>query len=121
MAQAKRMDVLLPMIVSGLVDRADFALARIWLSDMRAAVADNEERFLRLSASAGSSRIDGRPWNKTEGEFARIQMGVLKIGHIDGLGERHLSSSEEKHAVEDPLEIQIGQERNGLRTTRSVP
>jgi hypothetical protein len=84
MAQAKRMDVLLPMIVSGLVDRADFALARIWLSDMRAAVADNEERFLWLSASAGSSRIDGRPWNKTEGEFARIQWGALKIGHIDG-------------------------------------
>ena len=99
MAQAKRMDVLLPMIVSGLVDRADFALARIWLSDMRAAVADNEERFLRLSASAGSSRIDKRPWNKTEGEFARIQMGALKIGHIAQSGQPlHLDEHEIKRS-----------------------
>ena len=99
MAQAKRMDVLLPMIVSGLVDRADFALARIWLSDMRAAVADNEERFLRMSASAGSSRIDGRPWNKTDGEFARIQIGALKIGHIAQSGEPlHLDEHEIKRS-----------------------
>ena len=82
--QAKRMDALLPMIVSGLVERADFALARIWLirSETPVADAENEERFLRLSASAGSSKEDGRLWNGLKGEFARIRIGALKIGHI---------------------------------------
>jgi hypothetical protein len=44
--QAKRMDALLPMVVSGLVDRADFALARIWLvhPEPPGADAENEER-----------------------------------------------------------------------------
>jgi hypothetical protein len=70
------------MIVSGLVDRANFALARIWLSETPVTDANNEERFLRLSASAGSSQVNGRLWNGIEGEFARIRMGALKIGHI---------------------------------------
>lgn len=26
--------------------------------------------------------MDGRPWNRLEGEFARIRIGALKIGHI---------------------------------------
>ena len=82
--QAKRMDVLLPMIVSGLVDRVNFALVRIWLihSGIPVAGGQNEERFLRLSASAGSSQLDGSLWNSLEGEFARIAIGTLKIGHI---------------------------------------
>ena len=83
------MDALLPMIVSGLIDRAHFALARIWLihSETRVADAENEERFLRLSASAGSSQVDGRLWNGLDGEFARIRIGKLKIGHIAQSGE----------------------------------
>jgi len=32
--QAKRMDVVLPLILAKLVDNADFALARIWLAEM---------------------------------------------------------------------------------------
>jgi transcriptional regulator with GAF, ATPase, and Fis domain len=96
-AQAKRMDALLPMIVSGLVDRADFALARIWLIHAETPVGDSESegRFLRLSASAGSSRVDGQPWNGLEGEFARIRIGALKIGHIAQRGEPlHLDEDE---------------------------
>ena len=46
-AQAKRVDALLPMIVSGLVDKADFALARIWLIETPNSHVDNKERFLR--------------------------------------------------------------------------
>ena len=82
--QAKRMDALLPMIVSGLVERADFALARIWLihSETPVGDAENEGRCLRLSASAGSSKEDGRLWNGLEGEFARIRIGAFKVGHI---------------------------------------
>ena len=80
--QAKRIDALLPMIVSGLVERADIALARIWLISSETPVADaeNQERFLRLSASAGSSKEDGRTWNGLEGQFSRIRIGALKIG-----------------------------------------
>ena len=100
-AQATRMGALLPTIVSGLVDRADYALARIWLLDAETTAADNKkpERFLRLSASAGSSRTDGRLWNGIEGEFARIRMGSLKIGYIAQSGEPlHLDEHEISHS-----------------------
>jgi len=100
-AQAKRMDVLLPMIASGLVDSANLALARIWLIDQEttAADGDNKARFLRLSASAGISRVDGRLWNGIEGEFARIPMGALKIGHIARSREPlHLDEHEIMHS-----------------------
>lgn len=100
-AQATRMDALLPTIVSKLVDRADFALARIWLldSETTAADGDNAERFLRLSASAGSSMADGRLWDGIEGEFARIRIGSLKIGYIALSGESlHLDEPEIAHS-----------------------
>ena len=97
--QAKRMDVLLPMIVSGLVDRADFALARIWLMETAMQKADNRDRFLRLSASAGSSRVDCRLWNNLDGEFSRIPLGALKIGHIARHSESlHLDEHEIEHS-----------------------
>jgi GAF domain-containing protein len=87
------------MIVSGLVDRANFALARIWLSETPVTDANNEERFLRLSASAGSSQVNGRLWNGIEGEFARIRMGALKIGHIAQSSEPlHLDEHEIQHS-----------------------
>jgi transcriptional regulator with GAF, ATPase, and Fis domain len=95
--QAKRMDVLLPMITAGLVDIADFALVRIWLLEMPAPLAD--EQFLRLSASAGRSLVDGRFWNNLEGEFSRIPLGSLKIGHIALHNESlHLKEHEIKHS-----------------------
>jgi hypothetical protein len=77
-AQAKRVDALLPMIVSGLVERADFALARIWLVKTRHSNAEDKERFLRLSASEGCSQMDGRIWNGIEGEFSKIRLGALR-------------------------------------------
>src|SRR6516165_8723864 len=78
--QAKRVDALLPMIVSGLVERADFALARIWLirSETPVADAEDEERFLRLSASAGSSREDGRLWNGLKGSLRAFESVRLR-------------------------------------------
>jgi transcriptional regulator with GAF, ATPase, and Fis domain len=97
--QAKRVDALLPMIVSGLVDRADFALARIWLVETPNSHADKRERFLRLSASAGSSQVDRRIWNGIEGEFSKIRFGALKIGYIAQRGAPlHLDEHEIKHS-----------------------
>jgi hypothetical protein len=55
MAQAKSIDALLEMIVSGQIDRGDFALARIWLLETPTPGVGSEGRFLRLSASAGCS------------------------------------------------------------------
>jgi transcriptional regulator with GAF, ATPase, and Fis domain len=61
--------------------------------------SQNEERFLRLSASAGSSQVDGRLWNSLEGEFARIAIGALKIGHIAEHSEPlHLDEHEIRHS-----------------------
>ena len=99
--QATRMDALLPMVVSGLVDRADFALTRIWLipAETPGADAGNEGRFLQLSGSAGSSRVDGRFWNRLDGEFGRIPIGSLKIGHIAQRREPlHLDEHEIGHS-----------------------
>jgi hypothetical protein len=98
-AQAKRVDALLPIIVSGPVDRADFALARIWLVETPNSHTDNKERFLRLSASAGCSQVDRRIWNGIEGEFSKIRFGALKIGHIAQRGAPlHLDEHEIKHS-----------------------
>jgi len=102
------MDALLPMIVSGLIDRAHFALAPN-LADTfgdPGRDAENEERFLRLSASAGSSQVDGRLWNGLDGEFARIRIGKLKIGHIAQSGEPlTLNEHEIQHSHWDPLTL----------------
>jgi transcriptional regulator with GAF, ATPase, and Fis domain len=98
-AQAKTVDALLPMIVSGLVERADFALARIWLVETPSSQAENKERFLRLSASEGCSQVDGRIWNGIEGEFSKIRLGALKIGYIaQHAAPLHLDEQEIKHS-----------------------
>jgi hypothetical protein len=99
MAQAKRVDALLPMTVSGLVERADFALARIWLVETPNSHAEDKERFLRLSASEGCSQVDGRNWNGIEGEFSKIRLGALKIGYIaQHAAPLHLDEHEIKHS-----------------------
>jgi transcriptional regulator with GAF, ATPase, and Fis domain len=97
--QAKRMDVVLPLIVSQLVDNADFALARIWLAEMAGPNASGPERFLRLSASSGRSRVDGHLWNSLDGEFSKVPFSALKIGHIALHREsQHLDEHEIKHS-----------------------
>jgi transcriptional regulator with GAF, ATPase, and Fis domain len=97
--QAKRMDVVLPLIVSQLVDNADFALARIWLAEKAGPNASCPEQFLRLSASSGRSRVDGHLWNNIEGEFSKIPFSALKIEHIALHRESlHLDEHEIKHS-----------------------
>ena len=78
--QAKQMNVLLPMIVSELAETADFALARIWLTETP--LTDRQQRVLRLSASAGKSRVERCSWKNLDGEFSSIPWGTLKIGHF---------------------------------------
>jgi transcriptional regulator with GAF, ATPase, and Fis domain len=95
--QAKKMNVLLPMIVSELADTADFALARIWLTETQ--LTDRQQRVLRLSASAGRSRVERCSWKNLDGEFSSIPWGALKIGHIAKNSESlHLDEHEIKHS-----------------------
>ena len=74
-SQARTVDSVLKMIVDGLVDKAGFALARIWLmgpGDICAtcpmgAECSSRIRCLHLAASAGRSRVDGKEWSRDRG------------------------------------------------------
>lgn len=72
-------------IVTGLVDEADFALARIWLITPDAE-ADGE--YLKLRASAGRSAVGRKEeWTNLEGRFSRFELGQRKIGQVGSTGE----------------------------------
>jgi transcriptional regulator with GAF, ATPase, and Fis domain len=97
-SQARTVDSVLEMIVNGLVHKAGFALARIWLmgpGDICATCPMGGEcssrvRCLHLAASAGRSRLDGTEWTGIEGAFRRIPLGVRKIGQVGSSGKSFL-------------------------------
>lgn len=97
-SQVRTVDTVLKMIVDGLVERANLALARIWLmgpGDICASCSMVGEcpdrlRCLHLAASAGRSQVDGCEWNGIEGEFRRIPLGVRKVGQVAATGESFL-------------------------------
>lgn len=76
-AGSRAEDETLDLIVTGLVEEVGFALARIWLV---------EQAELRLSASAGRS-VTGTAWTRTDGRFARFELGSRKIGRVGASGE----------------------------------
>jgi transcriptional regulator with GAF, ATPase, and Fis domain len=92
-AQQRSLESVLTAIVTGLAERPDVALARIWLADvgdicarcpMRASCPD-QSRCLHLAASAGRSQLaGGAEWTRTDGAFSRIPFGVGKVGHVGG-------------------------------------
>ena len=97
-SQARTVDSVLKMIVDGLVEKADFALARIWLmgpGDICATCPMGGEcpsrvRCLHLAASAGRSQLDRKEWKGIEGAFRRIPLGVRKIGMVASTGNSFL-------------------------------
>ena len=97
-SQVRTVDTVLKMIVDGLVERAGFALARIWLIRPGDICANcpmvkecpNQLRCLHLAASSGRSQVDGKQWNGLEGEFRRIPLGVRKVGKVGSTGESFL-------------------------------
>jgi transcriptional regulator with GAF, ATPase, and Fis domain len=101
-SQIRSVDIVLSMIVSGLVDKAGIALARIWLlgpGDLCAACqmrpeCPSQEQCLHLVASAGHSQVDGQSWGRLNGEFRRIPLGMRKIGQIGATGEALLLRDE---------------------------
>jgi transcriptional regulator with GAF, ATPase, and Fis domain len=101
-SQIRNIDTVLSMIVSGLVDKAGIALARIWLKgpgDLCTACqmrpeCSSQEHCLHLVASAGHSQVDGQSWGRLNGEFRRIPLGMRKIGQIGATGESLLLRDE---------------------------
>jgi len=98
-------ETVLKMIVSGLVDTAGVALARIWLLGpgdvcstcrMSAECADRRT-CLHLAASAGRSCAGGADWSGLNGGFRRFPLHVRKIGWIASTGEPMLI----EHSVSD--------------------
>ena len=97
-SQVRTVETVLNMIVDGLVEKAGFALARIWLigpGDICATCSMGHEcpsrmRCLHLAASAGRSHVDGREWKGIEGSYRRIPLGVRKIGQVGSTGNSFL-------------------------------
>ncbi len=86
---------LLSSITTRLADQPGVALARVWLIDagdicqscpMRAECPDQTE-CLHLVASAGRS-VDGEDsWDRVDGDFRRIPLGVRKVGRTAASGQ----------------------------------
>jgi transcriptional regulator with GAF, ATPase, and Fis domain len=97
-SQVRTVETVLQMIVDGLVEKAGFALARIWLigpGDICATCPMGREcpsrmKCLHLAASAGRSHVDGQEWKGIDGSFRRIPLGVRKIGQVGSTGNSFL-------------------------------
>ena len=95
-AESLALDEVLGRIVRGLAETASLALARIWLlapgdvcatCAMRARCPD-QTRCLHLVASAGHPQTEPPgSWERTNGTFARIPLGVAKVGRIAAAAE----------------------------------
>jgi transcriptional regulator with GAF, ATPase, and Fis domain len=92
LAQERRLDVLLTMVVGRLIDREDVALARIWLlapGDACAGCANrwacnDRSQCLHLVASAARP-LHGEPIihrNLSDSRFRRVPVGAFKVGHV---------------------------------------
>jgi GAF domain-containing protein len=94
-SQVRTVETVLKMIVSGLVDTAGFALARIWLlrpGDICAicqmsSECSNRASCLHLAASAGRSRVTSTEWTGLDGAFRRFPLHARKIGWIGATGQ----------------------------------
>jgi hypothetical protein len=85
----------LRIIVEGLAEQPQVALARIWLlrpGDLCATCrmrpeCPDQSRCLHLAASSGRSLAEpGADWARTDGDFRRFPVGVRKVGRIAATG-----------------------------------
>ncbi len=80
----------LKLIVDGLAELPQVALARVWLKrpgDIcptcpRRSDCPGEVDCLQLVASAGNPRAEGTDWSRTDGGFSRFPVGVRKVGQV---------------------------------------
>ena len=85
----RSVDAVLQLLVDGLAQQSDVALARVWVTGpgdvcgscrMRS-VCPNQTVCLHLSASAGTS-LEGEQWPRIDGYFSRVPIGQLKVGSM---------------------------------------
>jgi|GEM_PF-1788802 len=112
-AESQSLDAVLQMIVRGLAERPEVALARIWLTapgdicatcHMRS-ICPDQSSCLHLMASAGnpfieagSAEANADAWSRTNGHFCRMPLNApLKIGYAGGTGQSVLIHIQEGH------------------------
>jgi transcriptional regulator with GAF, ATPase, and Fis domain len=85
----RSVDAVLHLIVDGLAQQSDVALARVWVAGpgdvcsscrMRP-VCPDQTVCLHLSASSGTS-LEGEQWPRIDGYFSRVPFGQFKVGSI---------------------------------------
>jgi transcriptional regulator with GAF, ATPase, and Fis domain len=96
MAREHGLPELLRLVVTRLAESPRVALARIWLVEPTegctgcptATTCRDQASCLHLVASAGRSAVDPRvEWNRVDGAFRRLPLGVRKVGRIAATGE----------------------------------
>src|SRR4051794_27328547 len=78
-AQVHSLEKVLELVVEGLAEEPEVALARIWLR-----VPNGE---FSLVASAGTPIDSNEDWSRLDGAFSRFNAGEKKVGHIGATGE----------------------------------
>ena len=94
-AEERSLSAVLSTIIEAVARQPDVALARLWLRQSdeecphcpRGAKGSGDS--LHLRASAGTSRVAGSDWSRTNGSFHRMPLdsGRSKITHIASSGE----------------------------------
>jgi transcriptional regulator with GAF, ATPase, and Fis domain len=85
----RSVDSVLRLLVDGLAQQSDVALARVWVtgpgdvcsSCRMCPVCPDHTLCLHLAASAGTS-LEGEQWPRIDGYFSRVPVGQLKVGTI---------------------------------------
>jgi Nif-specific regulatory protein len=78
-AQVHSVERVLNLVVDGLSQQPEIALARIWLKE-------RGDEFV-LVASAGTPIDQKENWSRLDGVFSRFRAGEKKVGHIGKTGE----------------------------------
>lgn len=90
MAGERDISSLLELTAKQLCERKDVALVRVWLH-AEGDICDEcplrndcpqKSSCLHLAASEGRPLAAGEDWNRIDGKFRRIPLGVRKVGHV---------------------------------------
>ena len=85
----RSVDAVLQLLVNGLAQQSDVALARVWTTgpgDLCSScrlrpVCPDQTVCLHLAASAGTS-LEGEQWPRIDGYFSRVPIGQFKVGSV---------------------------------------
>ena len=112
MAGERDISALMQLTAKQLCTRQDVALVRLWIytdddncetCSLREDSPDKSS-CLHLAASEGRPLASGENWNRIDGQFHRIPLGVRKVGHVAKTREpvEIRDVSEGSHWIADP-------------------